>query len=167
MRIRIWRKLFDSLRSNRFAHLGKQPSDYLEWCRRHLINNAPFNCHGPNGDGANTFTYNSGTELYQTMSQANAAGYSASQKFPYSPTSADSPTMNIANNLTGSCSDSLPLCVATSYGSTSTAGSIPVMGQSQVNRPSSGMWDAGAYAMSSGSGSSQPAAPSGLAATVN
>jgi hypothetical protein len=120
------------------------------------------------------------TNLAQTQSAANAAGYTASQTNAFSPRSGSSPTVGAGTNIDSSlcaavaailasagtaCQNATAYSVA--YNSTNHTASIP--GLTLNARPSSGAWDVGAYQFG-GAGSStsqtlQP--PSGLIATVH
>jgi hypothetical protein len=128
------------------------------------LSSAPFNNSGC--QGVITLVYSPSTELAQTMAQAKSAGYSASQQYAYSPTSASSPTVGIGTNLQSTCTTSLLFCTDTSYGATTVGGAPTINGRSPVSRPGVGKWDVGAYAYGAGSqGSLAP--PSGLAAALN
>ncbi len=64
------------------------------------VANSPFSSSGKGTAGS--LTYNANNNLYQTLAQANSAGYSSSQAFLYSPTLATSPTVEtIGANETG------------------------------------------------------------------
>lgn len=110
---------------------------------------------------------NNGGEVLQTESAANGQGYTESNN--YQPTSSSNATVHAGVNLSSSCStystDSA-LCNGTTGGETSTAGSGVLSGLYIPSPPARGTtFDAGAYEFNPGS-SSQPAAPSGLTATV-
>jgi hypothetical protein len=148
----------------------------LTWENNHLItkdgladlciNTSPINCKGPNGASASSLIYLPATEVYQTLAVANAQGYSSSQQYAYSPTSASNSTVTIAamNNSSG-CSSLLKLCTDAEYGVQSMPGPMAVAARTPVTRPDTNGWNAGAYSFGSSSVVS-PAPPSALSATV-
>ena len=133
-----------------------------------LAANAPFSTGGKGT--ASKLTYNSSNDLFQTLAQANSAGYTNSQTYVYFPTAASSPTVGIgvtgiasaeANDTTYACTQatisgvvqvSCPViaAVARATSGTCTAG-VP------------GCADAGAYEFG---GAQNPNPPTGLQATV-
>jgi len=128
------------------------------------INNPPFNNAACTKATAN-FMYNASSEIYQTETEATAAGYTQTAPYYYSPQSASSPTVGIGVNNTFDCNPGMLLCTDTGYGVVVNPGNIAIAGRAPNNRPPGGAWDAGAYAFNSNS-SDPPAAPSGLIATV-
>jgi hypothetical protein len=117
---------------------------------------------------ANPTTVDIGNELFQSEAAANGQGYTTSNF--YAPTSGGS-TIGAGANLTSSICNTLPYSPAATACQSGYGGVIynqvnhTVVPNTPVARPSSGAWDAGAYQFGSGS-SGQPAAPSGLIATV-
>jgi hypothetical protein len=94
------------------------------------------------------------TNTLQTTAAATAAGYTSSQTYAYSPTSAGSTTVGVGTDLTASCSGDLAvLCNDTTYGATYNATThVVTTGARTANpRPSSGAWDTGAYEFAGGS----------------
>jgi len=73
--------------------------------------------------------------VLMSPSTATADGYTTSQKYPYSPTSTQSPTTGTGTNLTTDCTPTITLCTDTTYGATRTT----------LPRPPQQPWDAGAY----------------------
>ncbi len=128
------------------------------------INSAPF--FNSACGGATVFTYSANSELYQTMSQANSAGYNSNQAFAYSPTSSTSPTTVVTgSNLSTKCSSVPSLCVDTGYGTIS-SGNYATLARVQVLRSTT--WHPGAYQSSATSGTNASLnPPTSLVATVN
>ena len=129
-----------------------------------LIANSPFNASGKGT--VKTLVYNAANDLYQTITQANADGYSSSQTFAYSPTSLSSPTVGIGMNLTSSWPSGI---VTNDTTFTCSEGTVNGVVQSVCpartsnERPSSGAWDAGAYYFSN---MNAPAPPTDLRGVV-
>jgi|ERR1700728_33497 hypothetical protein len=134
-----------------------------------LAANPPFNTGGKGTAG--NLTYNPANNLFETLAQANAAGYTNSQSSVYSPTAANSPTVGIG--ITGIASGE---SIGTSYACTQSTingvaqVSCPVLplvaratgGSCTAGQP--GCADAGAYEFSSAQG--LPTPPTGLQASV-
>jgi hypothetical protein len=133
-----------------------------------LVANAPF---GTSGKGtASTLKYDSSNDLFETLAQANAAGYALSQTYVYFPTAPTSPTVGIG--VTGIASaealDTTYACSAATISGVVQV-SCPVM--ATVARATSGTCtagvpgcaDAGAYEFGAGL---KPNPPTGLQATV-
>jgi chitodextrinase len=75
----------------------------------------------------------------QTPSQASAQGYTSTEAYAYSPTFSSTATINVASDLTPSCSGANSgLCSSTNYGAQPS-------GLAPQARPNGGAWDAGAY----------------------
>jgi hypothetical protein len=121
-------------------------------------------------------------DLVITHSTATTDGYTASQTYAYSPTSATSPTVGAGvNETTNYCaalstaassdstlSDAAAACTTdTRYACTYNTGNhmVNCPARTAVARPSSGAWDVGAYQNSS-TQASAPNAPTDLTATV-
>jgi hypothetical protein len=126
------------------------------------VNNPPISNTGCGI--ATTFNYTPSSELYQTLAAANAAGYTSTQAYAFSPTSASSPSATIGVSLASSCSAAFAVCTDTTYGSAVGTGNISVLGRTAETRLPSA-WGAGAYTFNSGS-STLPAPPNGLVANV-
>jgi hypothetical protein len=134
-----------------------------------LAANPPFNAGGK-GTAA-TLIYNPANNLFQTLSQANAAGYTSSQSSVYSPTGASSPTVGIGITgiASGEAVDTTYACTQATLNGVSQV-SCPVLpivaratgGSCTVGQP--GCADAGAYEFSSAQG--LPTPPTGLSASV-
>jgi hypothetical protein len=146
------------------------------------VNMINTHCISPNGgtSGANCQTIN-GTINYvsvvmQTTTQASGQGYTSGETFAYSPSSGSGATVgagtneqNLCSALTGS-SDPLLRAAGTacqndtgyacSYNPSTHSVSCPA--RTVVARPTSGVWDAGAYEYAGGGG--PPAPPSNLQA---
>ncbi len=123
-------------------------------------------------------TCNTTTEILETKSAANAAGYTMANQF--APTAANSPTVGTGTNRTSWCT-SIPSAPA-GYGDQAGAKAACQqdttlgVGYDQTNhvvispnrtpqpRPASGAWDVGAYEFSTSD--TPPNPPTGLAATV-
>lgn len=90
----------------------------------------------PAGGSVTVTSFISGPETIMTHATATADGYTASQAYAYSPTSAGSPTVGHGANLTSLCGAMPGLCSDTTYG---------IAERTQLPRPPSGNWDAGAY----------------------
>jgi hypothetical protein len=110
-----------------------------------------------------------GNEVYQTESTANAQGYVPQND--YAPTQASNATVGAGSNQSSSCttfSNDSELCGGTSDAANEQSGGggeiayFPAI--SMIPRPASGSWDAGAYEFSAAGG--PPSPPSGLAAQV-
>jgi len=115
------------------------PRSTTNFQNNHCINSSKF-C-----DGTGTTCVNLGNNLAQTMTQANSAGYSATQTNAYSPTAAGSSTVAAGANLTSSCSGNLSaMCSSITYPTYDSVNHRVVM-QSSVPKPSTGAWDIGAY----------------------
>jgi hypothetical protein len=103
--------------------------------------------------------------VVQTEAQANAAGYTSTQMFAYSPTAGTAPTVGAGANLTASCTGVLAaLCSDTTYPTYDPLKHRVVM-RTAGARPASGAWDVGAYLFGSQSG--KPSPPTGLTAVVH
>ncbi|SPF40173.1 exported hypothetical protein [Candidatus Sulfotelmatobacter kueseliae] len=101
----------------------------------------------------------------ESASQAASNGYTSSQPYNYSPTSASSPTVGAGINLTSSWPGAYSTN-DTNYACTEQTVNGVVQSvcpaRSSVSRPSSAAWDAGAYFFPVGT----PNPPTGLAAVV-
>jgi hypothetical protein len=118
---------------------------------------------GSSGGSVTAYT-DSGNNLLQTLSQANAQGYSATQANAYSPTSGTNGTVGTGANLTSACTGAnAGLCSDTTYACAqqTISGVVQAVCQTRTSRarPSSGAWDIGAYEFSSGGGGTTPPAP--------
>jgi hypothetical protein len=130
------------------------------------MRNAPISNSGCGG--ASTLTYAASTELYQSLSDATAAGYSLSSTAPYSPTSSSSPTVKVSSlNLSTNCTSLVLLCMDSSAGSVVVSNNTAMPGRTQNQRPLTGSWQAGAYQFGGSSTTSTVQPPTGLSATVN
>lgn len=108
----------------------------------HYANN---HCISPNPIclGTGTTCVNDGNNLSQTESQANTAGYNASQAYAYSPTSGSSPTVGAGLNATSLCAGAgAALCSDTTYAAYDTTAHATVL-RSITARGST--WDIGAF----------------------
>ena len=115
-------------------------------------------------DSTGTTCTNDGGNLQQTVAQATAAGYTASETYAYSPTLISSPTVGAGNNLTSSCSGNLvALCSDSTYATYDTVNHKVVM-RTVVSRPGSGAWNIGAYQF--GGSAPGPHPPTSLTLTV-
>jgi hypothetical protein len=103
------------------------------------------------GAGANTMT-NSNNVVMSTATAA-AQGYTSSETFAYSPTSASSGTVGAGISLSSLAS-----------GATATLASDTTYGglRATKTRPASGAWDAGAYVFSGSATSGAPAPPTNV-----
>ncbi len=116
-----------------------------------------------------TGTYN----LLQSKSTAATAGYNSSEAYPFSPTSATSPTVGAGTNLVSICNAISDGTTQAACLSDTTLGVAEVSGSGGYtiqtpNRPPSlnpqtTAWDIGSYQLASGT---SPAAPTGLTAAV-
>jgi len=95
------------------------------------------------------------TNRVMSASEANTYGFTSATN--YSPSSADSNTVQKGTNLASTCSETSPLC--------KDASGTQWFGSSYVNRPESGNPDLGAYQFGTSSASG-PAPPTNLTATV-
>jgi hypothetical protein len=131
------------------------------------MKNAPISNTGCGG--SSLLTYAASTELYQSLSDANAAGYSLSGTWPYAPSSSSSPSAKISGfNLSGVCTSLLVVCMDTQAGATVMSNNTAMPARTPTQRPLLGAWQAGAYQFGGTSNTSstvQP--PTGLAASVN
>jgi hypothetical protein len=119
---------------------------------------------GPNASG----TINDlGNEVYQTTAAANGQGYVPGNS--YAPTLVNNSTVGGGGNLSASCttfSSDSALCSGTSGASSEGPGFVALYPAiSIVPRPTSGLWNAGAYEFSSSS-ASRPNPPTGLTVVV-
>jgi len=134
-----------------------------------LAANSPFNTGGKGK--ATTLIYNSSNDLFQTLTQANAAGYTSTQVSVYSPTAASSPTvgMGVTGIASGEAVDTTYACTqATLSGVVQVSCPVlPVVARATSGGCTAGVLgcaDVGAYEFSSGQG--LPSAPTGLQASV-
>lgn len=132
----------------------------------HFIGSSPS---GSIGDflGGGVTGNDSGNEIWQSESAANAQGYTQSNN--YAPTSASGATVGQGANLTSICSamDNAAAAAACEAGITGIAydtSSHSVTDNTTITRPASGAWDSGAYQFASSNGNPNP--PSGLTASV-
>ena len=110
----------------------------------------------------------------QAQAAANGQGYSYTQTYQFSPTSASGATVGKGLNFTAFCNSMLDANASaackmdTTYAVTYNVINRTAVCCSRVPdaRPASGAWDVGAYQYSAASGS-EPNAPTGLTATVN
>jgi len=134
----------------------------------HFISYSPQTLSGVynNNAGGNATVANDGNLVFQTESVANGQGYVPGND--YAPTASSNATVGAGANLTSRCNamgnaNAAAACKAgnatVTYDSTNHVANVPTA----VARPSSGTWDAGAYALGS---SSAVNPPSGLTATV-
>jgi hypothetical protein len=124
-----------------------------------------FNC----SSGDNCSMTDSGGEVFQTTSAANAQGYTLSND--YAPTSSGDATVNAGKNSSSFCSG-IPNAVAAAACSSATSGGVLEQsgwGGKLATYPAipviqrSGSWDAGAYEFGS---SNVPSPPTGLAVQI-
>jgi hypothetical protein len=151
------------IENNFFIYLGAPTATCIN------ASNPPFNVNGKGK--ANSVIYNASNDLFQTLAQANAAGYSNSQTYYYSPTASNSPTVGIG--VTGIASRELS---DTSYACNQATVNGVVQAACPVRAPVAraasgactlgvpGCADAGAYQFGGGGG--QPVPPSGMSAVV-
>jgi hypothetical protein len=147
-----------------------------------VVNN---HCITKDGTDAESFCFNQGstcsnvtnlvktTNALMSVATATSQGYSWSEQFTYSATSASGSTVGAATNLTSSCSgNGSSLCSDTAYSCSVGVGNALVCparstttraatGQCTVGIP--GCWDAGAYLFT---GNAPPNPPTGLEALV-
>jgi hypothetical protein len=118
------------------------------------------------GQGAAKSCTFAASNIVQTLSTANGQGYTSSETYAFSPTSANDATVGAGTNLTSSCTGSVTsLCSDTTYACTDGGGNQPSCPARTTNgRAPTGAWDSGAY-LFSGSGQ-PPAPPTGLTAVV-
>jgi hypothetical protein len=136
----------------------------LTFANNHILDRTSisgfFTCNSPSVCGQT----DSGGEVFQTTSAANAQGYTLANNFQ--PTSGSGATVGAGNNASSSCATFSPdrsLCAGTSDGSSEGPDYIAVdPAIPMIPRASS--WDAGAYEF--GSGGSDPNPPTGLTAAV-
>lgn len=96
-------------------------------------------------DSTGTTCVNLGTNITQTLAQANAAGYSSSETYAYFPSIATALSVGQGQNLGSYCSGNLTaLCSDTTY-PTYDAVNHKVVMKTAVARPTNGAWDIGAY----------------------
>lgn len=95
-------------------------------------------------------THTLSNNVFQTNAQATSSGYTSSETNPYSPLSANSPTVGTGANETSLCGTYPALCYDLL----------------DVARPPSGAWDSGTY-MFSQNASGQPNPPTNLTAVVH
>ena len=113
----------------------------------YLANNHCIN--GTLCDGRGTTCNDLGGNLLMTAAQATAAGYTSSQTYAFSPTSANSPTVGLGINFTSISSGNVTaLDSDTTYPSYDSVNHKVVM-RTAVARPATGPWDIGAYQYSS------------------
>lgn len=125
--------------SSCFGNGEASPRSTAHYASNHCIN-ATTLCVG-----TGTTCVDDGGNLSQSTVQANAAGYTSSQTYAYSPTAASSPTAGIGSNLTSSCSGSVAdLCSDTLYPTYDAVNHMVVM-RTRIARPAEGNWTAGAY----------------------
>jgi hypothetical protein len=132
-------------------------------------NNLCIDSDGNSGSGNPTASAQTiSNNLGMTDSAAAAAGYASSETRPFSPTLSTSPSVGFGTNL----SSVWPAGFSTSDASLScTEQTINTVVQSvcsgtQVARPTSGAWDAGAFEFSAGSTTSKPNPPTNVKVTV-
>jgi hypothetical protein len=121
--------------------------------------------------GATCTNNDNGSEIYQSEAVANGQGYLSGNDYaPTLPTG--NATVGAGANLASLCatfSSDNALCSGTGLGVVEKAGQGGYVAVSPavtpVPRPSTGLWDVGAYQFA-GSGSGQPNPPSGLTAVV-
>ncbi len=109
------------------------------------------------------------TELVQSISQANKAGYTSSQTYAFSPTASNSPTVGTGTNVQSYCTtlSSIDPDMGTACQSDTTYASYDVINHKVVLRATNGRassWDKGAYQYSDSAQDPNP--PSGLSAVV-
>ena len=137
---------------------------------RSITNFANNHCIGGSAscDGTGTTCNDKGTNLVQTLAQADANvsphfdQYTSSETYEYSPIAPTNSTVQVGTNLTSSCSGAeAALCSSIAYPTYNS--SNHTMGASTASaRPSSGAWDIGAYQYSPA-----PAPPTDLTAVVH
>jgi hypothetical protein len=137
-------------------------------------------CSEPAGAGNRgscySFTCSDTTPSYQTVTTANAQGYTDTGNFAFQPTSGSGSTVGAGTNESSLCqsisginSDAGSACMnATSYACTynATNHTVSCPANTAIARPTSGGWDIGAYQFSSTTQASVPGPPKGLTATV-
>lgn len=105
---------------------------------------------------------NQGDNLQETEAQANAAGYTPSEAYAYSPTSTTSLTVGQGVNYSILCSATLAaICLDTSYPEYN-ATNHTVYLRAVNARPSSGAWDVGAYEYSGAASGGSVNTPTGM-----
>lgn len=115
-----------------------------------------------------------GGNLLQSPAQANAAGYTDSETYAFSPTNAQSPTVQAGTNEQGYCT-ALKSLNANAYNAClhdidyigyDTTRHVVVHRRAPVARPQAGPWDVGAYEFTTATGSGGTAGGSGGGAGV-
>jgi hypothetical protein len=111
------------------------------------------------------------SNVVQVLTTANAQGYNSSQRFAFSPTSAqDSTVLAAGANLTSSATAGLAsLASDTTYACAVAAGNhSQCPAQTTLGRPPTGAWNAGAYQYSQSSTTAvRPAPPTSLTGVVH
>lgn len=108
------------------------------------------------------------SNVVQALSAANLQGYNSAQTYAFSPSSqGDSTVVAEGSNLTSSATGSLSSLVKdTTYSCTIANGNLPSCpARPTLSRPSTGVWNAGAYQYSAAS--VRPAPPTGLTGVVH
>ena len=135
----------------------------------HWITNAGST---PSAVFSSTSTVTESTPVYQTLSAANAQGYTVSNGFEPTSSSGSTVTTSGTNETSAFCSG-LSNTVAQSYCVQGTSAgcsynttnhTVTCPSRTPAARPASGGWNVGAYQFSSGGA---PAAPTNLVATAN
>jgi hypothetical protein len=126
------------------------------------------------GGGCST-TLTPNPQTHESLSTANAQGYSLGQTYPFSPTAggmtigAGTNEMNLCSTISGINSAAGTACksdttVGVGYDGSSHTVNWP--NRSPKPRPSTGAWDAGAYFFGTTSTAQDPNPPTGLSAVV-
>ena len=118
--------------------------------------------------GASYTLNDGGGNVIQTTSTARSQGYlQSTTPVGDAPTSSSGSTVGAGQNETSSCgtfSTDNELCSGTSGAASLTGDILGFPAITIISRPSTGAWDAGAFQF--GTGNQSPAAPTGLAASV-
>lgn len=113
-----------------------------------VTSNTASSCAASGSGGAVTCTF-AANNVVQTQTTANAGGYTSSQTYAFSPTSAGSPTVGTGTNLTASW----PISPVddTTYACTDASNVATCPARTSLLRNATGSWDSGAYTFTAGS----------------
>jgi hypothetical protein len=119
--------------------------------------------------GATTILF--GNNVVESLATANSKGYTNTETYVYSPTSATSPTVGAGQNLTTTYWPAGFSINDTTYSCTQQTvnGVVESVCPARTPnpRPTSGAWDAGAYQFSTAASKGEPAPPTGVTAVAH
>jgi len=160
--------------SSNSSWTGWAPGSSSTWANNHIMDFTSITSFSDCGSDSGCTRTDNGGEKFMTTSVANSNGYAISNN--YAPTLVSSPTVGAGINATSSFCSTIPNSLAISACESGTGGAVTETSNwggefaqypnvTPNLRPTSGVWDAGAYEFAAASGI-LPSPPTGLKAVA-